>query len=118
MFRVMAVWRQSWDANPSIRTLEPLAISPHSKCRVLTWKGVGPLVRGVSDLSSQTTQGWTHRGSTRDGQEQASPPGPGAEMRWLDSITDSMNLNKLQDRVEDRGTRCAAIHGVTESDTT
>ena len=39
-------------------------------------------------------------------------------MRWLDSITDSMNLNKLQDRVEDRGTRCAAIHGVTESDTT
>ena len=39
-------------------------------------------------------------------------------MRWLDSITDSMNLNKLQDRVEDRGTRCAAIHGVTELDTT
>ena len=39
-------------------------------------------------------------------------------MRWLDSITDSMNLNKLQDRVEDRGTWCAAIHGVTESDTT
>lgn len=79
MFRVMAVWRQSWDANPSIRTLKPLAISPHSKCRVLTWKGAGPLVRGVSDLSSQTTQGWTHRGSTRGGQEQASPPGPGAE---------------------------------------
>ena len=39
-------------------------------------------------------------------------------MRWLDSITDSMNLNKLQVRVEDRGTRYAAIHGVTESDTT
>ena len=39
-------------------------------------------------------------------------------MRWLDSITDSMNLNKLQVRVEDRGTRCAVIHGVTESDTT
>ena len=79
MLRVTAVWRQSWDSNPSIRTLKPLAISLHSKCRVLTWKGVGPLARGVSNLSSQATQGWTHRGSTRGGQEQASPPGPGAE---------------------------------------
>ena len=79
MFRVTAVWRQSWDSNPSIRTLKPLAISLHSKFRILTWKGVGPLVRGVHNLSSQNTQGWTHRASTQGGQEQASPPGPGAE---------------------------------------
>ena len=38
-------------------------------------------------------------------------------MRWLDSITDSMdmNLNKLQKIVEDRGAWRAAVHGVVKS---
>ena len=38
----------------------------------------------------------------------------------LYSITDSvdMNLSKLQEIVEDRGTWHAAVHGVTESDMT
>ena len=40
-------------------------------------------------------------------------------MKWLDSITDSMdvNLSKLQEIVKDREAWSAAAHGVTKSQT-
>ena len=67
----------------------------------------GNLMQTDNSLEKSLMQGKTEGRRRRECQR----------MRWLDSITNAMNMNlgKLQGMVRDRGDWQAAVHGVAKS---
>ena len=67
----------------------------------------GHLMRRADSLEKTLTLGKNEGKRRREWQR----------MRWLESITDSVDMSELRETVKDKGAWCAAVHRVTKSRT-
>ena len=101
--------RVPWTARSNQSILKEINPEYSLEGLMLKLQYFGHLMRRTDSLEKTLMLG-TIEGRRRSGWQR---------MRRLDSITDSMDMNstKLQKIVKDRGAWCAAVHGVTNSQT-